>query len=80
MGNDIYEKLIKAKEGDNNCIEEIIEMFNPLISKYSRLLDGEDTKQDLSLYLIMVVYKIPINKEYFFEDEFIVDYIVTPES
>lgn len=80
MGNDIYEKLIKAKEGDNNCIEEIIEMFNPLISKYSRLLDGEDTKQDLFLYLIMVVYKIPINKEYFFEDEFIVDYIVTPES
>jgi len=75
MGDNIYNKLKKAKNGDKYYLEEIIKLFNPLISKYSRLLDGEDTKQDLSLHLIKTIDKISINKECFFEDKFIVSYI-----
>ena len=71
----IYEKVIKVKNGDGNYLEEIIKIFEPLISKYSRLLDGEDTKQDLSLHLMEVIKKIPIEKDNFNEDKFIVGYI-----
>lgn len=76
MENYIYEKLIKAKNGEKDCLEEIIKKFNPLISKYSRLLDGEDTKQDLYLHLVKVINKIPIKQDYFDKDKFIVGYIV----
>jgi len=76
MENYIYEKLIKARDGDKDCLEEIIKIFDPLISKYSRLLDSEDTKHDLSVHLIRVINKIPIKKDYFNKDKFIVGYIV----
>ena len=71
----IYEKLIKAKNGDRYCLEEIIKILDPLISKYSRLLDGEDTKQALSLHLLIVVNKIPVEYDYLKKDKIIVGYI-----
>ena len=76
MDKYIYEKLIRAKEGDKDCLEEIIKIFDPLISKYSRLLDLEDTKQDFYLHLIRVINKISIEKNNFNNDKFIVGYIV----
>lgn len=63
MKNDIFEKIIKYKKGDEKELLEIIEMFNPLIMKYARLLDEEDTKQDLILHLIKVMKKIPTEKK-----------------
>lgn len=75
MENIIYDKLIKIRNGDKESLEEIINIINPLISKYARLLDGEDTKQDLIVYLIKLINKIPINKESFFESNAILGYI-----
>lgn len=75
MGNWICEELIKYRNGNNTSLEKIINTFNPLISKYSRLLDGEDTKQDLALYLIKVINKISIEKNNFLEDKAIFVYI-----
>lgn len=75
MGNWICEELIKYRTGNNTSLEKIINTFNPLISKYSRLLDGEDTKQDLALYLIKVINKISIEKNNFLEDKAIFVYI-----
>lgn len=46
-----------------------------MISKYSRLLDGEDTKQALSLHLLIVVNKIPVEYDYLKKDNIIVGYI-----
>lgn len=63
MKNYIFEKIIKYKKGDEKELLEIIEMFNPLIMKYARLLDEEDTKQDLILHLIKVMKKIPTEKK-----------------
>ena len=54
---------------------DIIEIFNPLVSKYSRLLDGEDTKQDLIIHLIKLVNNMPIDNKNLFEDKNIVGYI-----
>lgn len=75
MKNNIYDKLIEIKNGNHDSLEEIISILNPLIHKYSRLLDGEDTKQDLTIYLISLINKIPINKETFFENNAILAYI-----
>lgn len=75
MKYNIYEKLVNVKSGDNKSTEQIIDMFKPLIKKYSILLDGEDTKQDLLVYLMIIIKKIPINRKNFFEDKAIVKYI-----
>lgn len=75
MGNWICEELIKYRNGSDTSLEEIINVFNPLINKYSRLLDGEDTKQDLILYLITIINKISIEKNKFSEDKAIFVYI-----
>lgn len=75
MEKNIYDKLIRFRSGDNNYLEKILVLFNPLINKYARLLDGEDTKQDLILYLIKIMNNIPIDKNNFFEDKAILGYI-----
>nr|WP_279325026.1 sigma-70 family RNA polymerase sigma factor [Clostridium sp. 1001275B_160808_H3] len=54
---------------------DIIEIFEPLLSKYARLLDGEDTKQDLIIHLIDILNKIPIDKEDIPENKYILGYI-----
>lgn len=76
MQKSIYKKIIKFRNGDNNSLEEIIELFNPVINKYSRLLDGEDTRQDLIIHIIKVLNKIPIDKIKFYQDKAILGYIV----
>lgn len=58
MENNMFKKLIEYRDGNNNSLFEIIEIFNPLISKYSRLLDKEDTRQDLIIHLIKVLNKV----------------------
>ena len=44
MNNRILKKVVSYRKGNNESLLEIIEVFNPLLSKYSRLLDGEDTR------------------------------------
>ncbi|MCI6691495.1 MAG: sigma-70 family RNA polymerase sigma factor [Clostridium sp.] len=63
MESNMFEKIIEYKNGDEKSLLEIIKIFNPLIIKYSRLLDEEDTKQDLILHLIKVMNNIPTNKK-----------------
>ena len=75
MSNDIFKKVISYREGDNESLIKIIDIFNPLLNKYSRLLDGEDTKQDLIIHLISVVNKIKFDNKNLCEDNAIVGYI-----
>ena len=75
MENDMFIKIVNSRKGDNNSLLEIIEIFNPLISKYSRLLDKEDTRQDLIIYLIGIINNIPIDNQKLFENKAIVGYI-----
>ncbi len=71
----LYEKVNRAKEGDSKGFEEIIDIFNPIINKYSRLLCREDTKQDLIVFLIELINKIRIDNSNFSEDKVILGYI-----
>lgn len=75
MENKICEELIKYRNGNDASLQKIINTFKPLINKYSRLLDGEDTKQDLTLYLIRVINKISIENNNFLEDKAIFSYL-----
>lgn len=75
MNNEIFIKIMNYRNGDNDCLLDIIEIFNPLISKYSKLLEGEDTKQDLIIYLINITNKIPVDNNSFFDNRAIFSYI-----
>ena len=75
LRNDIYENILEVRNGNDNSLMEIIEIFNPLISKYSRKLDGEDTKQDLIIFLIKILNKIPIDNKAFCNNKVIFTYI-----
>ncbi|NKF05376.1 hypothetical protein J1C67_14925 [Clostridium gasigenes] len=46
-------------------LEEIIDIFNPIINKYSRILYREDTKQDLIVFSIELINKIRIDNSNF---------------
>ena len=59
---EIYEDIIQAKLRKGDVIERLISCFKPQIDKYSRLLNGEDTRQELIIYLIKVIDIMPINK------------------
>lgn len=75
MSIEIFKKVMNYREGDDESLMGIIEIFNPLLLKYSKLLDGEDTKQDLIIHLINVVNKIKFDNENLCKDKMIVGYI-----
>ncbi|QAA30785.1 sigma-70 family RNA polymerase sigma factor [Clostridium manihotivorum] len=73
--DELYSKLVKCKAGSKKDILYIIEKFEPIINKYSKIIGSDDAKQEIILEVIKVLYKIPIHKETFKEDKYIVGYI-----
>ena len=55
-------KIIEIQNGNKDNIYDILIIFDNILNKYSRLLDNEDTKQDLIIFLIGLFDKIPIYK------------------
>lgn len=76
MSKEIIEKVKKYRNGDSDSLIEIITLFNPVLSKYSILVDGEDTKQDLIIHLIKVLNTAKFYDENLCEDKFIFSYIL----
>ena len=52
MGNTIYKNIKEYKNGNKEIFREIINVFNPLINKLSKSVNGEDTRQDLLVHLL----------------------------
>lgn len=75
MRGNILNSILKYKEGNNEFILKIMDTFNPVINKYAKLLDGEDTRHDLIVYLIKLMEKINLNNEDFYKDKIIFSYI-----
>lgn len=74
----LYDYVKKAKNNDKDSIEYLIEKFNPLFSKYAAKLEiPEDGKSELMMNFIKVIEKIPLEKETFKEDKYIVSYVNT---
>lgn len=73
--NRIY-LLIKAyRNGDKNKIVEVIEIFNPLLNKLHSKGSSDDIKSDLILFMFDLLCKIPLEKEIFCSDKYIISYI-----
>ncbi len=56
------ELIIKAKRGDNGAIEELLEMYRPLLTKES-IVDGvfdEDLYQELCYRFVQCIDKFEI--------------------
>ena len=62
MKNTLYDLLIECKNRNPKYILEIIDKFNPLIKKYTYLLNYDDAEQDLILSLIEIVYNLPLEQ------------------
>ncbi|MBU3109841.1 helix-turn-helix domain-containing protein [Clostridium gasigenes] len=69
----VYKIITRAKEREKGSIEELITIFSPQINKYSRVLNGEDTKQNLIISLIRIVDTISINNSW--KDKALLGYI-----
>ena len=66
---------MNIKKGNNDELIEVLEMIKPLIRKYSKMIDGEDTEQDLKIFLINLLNKIPVDSDRLYEDKAIFAYI-----
>lgn len=55
----ICKLIIAAKSGDQNSMLEIINMFMPLIKKYTYKMNYEDAGNDLMLSMIQLIYSMP---------------------
>lgn len=60
MGENISTLIKKSKINDKESLWQLIEKFDPLINKYSRMLRYEDAKSELIEYLIKVIKRMPI--------------------
>lgn len=74
MDSNLCNMITNAQLGDSDDLYNLILKFNPLLSKYSKLLNYEDAKCDITLCFIEIINKIPINKN-FTDDKFILSYI-----
>ncbi|MBU3109835.1 sigma-70 family RNA polymerase sigma factor [Clostridium gasigenes] len=75
LGREIYWDIIQAKLRAGDYLGRLIICFKPQIGKYSRILKGEDTRQELIIYLIKVIDTIPVNKNIIWHDKSILSYI-----
>lgn len=68
-----------AQKGKSLSITYLIEKFDPLILKYSKLLNDDDGKQDMVLSFLEILYSIPLDKfPSFNRDYAILNYIKIP--
>ena len=74
MGNTIYKNIKEYKNGNKEIFREIINVFNPLINKLSKSVNGEDTRQDLLVHLLEIINKLP-EENRFEDDKIIFSYI-----
>ncbi|MDD6794662.1 MAG: sigma-70 family RNA polymerase sigma factor [Clostridiaceae bacterium] len=72
----LFDRLRKAQNHDDESIQFIVVKFEPLLKKYAnRLPDLEDAKSELTLKLLNVINKIPLDKDIFKKDSYIISYI-----
>lgn len=59
MNKELIFKIIDVKKyNKDESILDILAIFDNIINKYSRKLNGEDTKQDLYVFLIKLIKNI----------------------
>lgn len=71
----LYTLIKSFKKGNEDAFEEILDIFKPLLNNLQRKNPYNDIYQELSIFLFEVLKKIPIHKDIFKEDKYIVSYI-----
>ena len=75
MNKELIFKIIDVKKNNNNeGILDILAIFDNIINKYSRKLNGEDTKQDLYVFLIKLINNIDELSIVNYEDKQVLSY------
>ena len=75
MNKELIFKIIDVKKNNNNeGILDILAIFENIINKYSRKLNGEDTKQDLYVFLIKLINNIDELSIVNYEDKQVLSY------
>ena len=74
--SELYTMIKNSKINDSNSMEKLCEKFLPLIKKYAIKLNYEDAFNDLQLYFIECILKIPLESGNFVKsDYYILSYI-----
>lgn len=60
----IYNLLIKAQQGNQEAMLELINRFQPLLKKYARKLRYDDAYEDCQLFYIELIKKMDYVKGY----------------
>ena len=68
----VIEMIKQAQYGDQLAMESLISKFEPLINKYSRLLNTEDAKNELVLDFIVLIQAIHLEQLYSLSDAYAV--------
>jgi len=71
----LYDQIALAQNGDKAVMLALIEQFNPLIAKYSRLLNTEDAFEEMRLVFIELIMELKLDKLRSHSDGVIVAYI-----
>lgn len=71
----LYDQIALAQNGDEAVMLALIEQFNPLIAKYSRLLNTEDAFEEMRLVFIEAVMGLRLDRLRSHSDGVIVAYI-----
>ena len=71
----IKELIISAQKKNNDAMMSLINNFQPLLKKYSRKLNIEDSYPDLLLYFVELIQSMDISKLKSSTDAVIVTYI-----
>lgn len=75
MNKELIFKIIDVKKyNKDEGILDILAIFDNIINKYSRKLNGEDTKQDLYVFLIKLIKNIDELSIVNYEDKQVLSY------
>lgn len=58
----LYTKIDLAQRGQENALVDLLLQFNPLLKKYARKLDTEDSYEDLRCFFIELVYHFDLHR------------------
>ena len=75
MNKEFIFKIIDVKKNNKDeSMLDILAIFDNIINKYSRKLNGEDTKQDLYVFLIKLINNIDELSIVNYEDKQVLSY------
>lgn len=74
MNRELIFKIINIRNNNNEDTLDVLAIFDKIINKYSRRLNGEDTKQDLYVFLIKLINNIDEVSIIKYEDKQVLSY------